>query len=85
MRKSEEDQARIDSAANFTRLRAQPNRSEKEQALVDQYKWLASKGHRPMLQRVLDRQQKNMSPNENAGRGIQGTAKAVPTVGQVND
>ena len=55
MRLAEEDQARIDSAQNFTRLLAQQNRSEKEQALVEQYQWLASKGHRPLLQQVLDR------------------------------
>jgi hypothetical protein len=55
MRLAEEDQARIDSAQNFTRLLAQQNRSEKEQALVEQYEWLASKGHRPLLQQVLDR------------------------------
>jgi membrane protein implicated in regulation of membrane protease activity len=56
MRSAEEDQARIDSAQNFTRLLAQQNRSEKEQALVEQYQWLASKGHRPLLEQVLSEQ-----------------------------
>ena len=56
IRAAEEDQARIDSAQNFTRLLAQQNRSEKEQALVEQYQWLASKGHRPLLQQVLSEQ-----------------------------
>ena len=55
IRAAEEDQARIDSAQNFTRLLAQQNRSDKDQALVEQYEWLASKGHRPLLQQVLDR------------------------------